>query len=218
MTGCAQDRYAPAMNRREGSGRVRGRDRARCVRLPAALGLLLTVAGSCARTAGAGGPSGRAADLGAAPVSWDTAAVERAAPAAPAGTVRLVAVRTSAGPGVERLEFDFAPTLPAYRIGYQEGPARDCGTGEELPLAGATMLVVTFRGASAHDDAGRATIADRDRRPALRETRELRLTCDFEGVVAWAVGVADRPAFRVVPRDQPPHLLLELRAPRSPHS
>lgn len=131
----------------------------------------------------------------------------------PGGSTRLVAVRTSAAVGATRMEFEFDARVPSYRVAYTDS-VRACGSGEDVALPGNARLVVAFRNAAAHDDAGHATVADRDRSPGLPGLLALRLFCDFEGDVSWAAALPRRAPFAVSELSSPPRLLVRL-APAS---
>jgi len=131
----------------------------------------------------------------------------------PGGSTRLMAVRTSTADGATRMEFEFDARVPSYRVAYTDS-VRACGSGEDVALPGNARLVVAFRNAAAHDDAGHATVADRDRSPGLPGLLALRLFCDFEGDVSWAAALPRRAPFAVSELSSPPRLLVRL-APAS---
>jgi hypothetical protein len=131
----------------------------------------------------------------------------------PGGSTLLRAVRTSEADGATRLVFEFEGRVPSYRVGYATA-VQECGSGENVALPGSARLVVAFRNAAAHDDAGHATVADRDRRPGLPGLLALRLFCDFEGDVSWAAALPRRSPFAVSELSSPPRLLVRL-APAS---
>jgi len=142
---------------------------------------------------------------------WTTAAVERTRVGAPA---LLRAVRTSSLAGFDRVAFDFDVRLPGYRVELAHPPVSACGTGDPVELPGAAVLVVAFRGAAAHDDLGNATVADRDRRPGLPALAALKLFCDFEGDVSWALALPRPTRFRVSESAAPPRLTVDIEHPR----
>ena len=142
---------------------------------------------------------------------WTTVAVERTRVGAPA---LLRAVRTSSLAGFDRVAFDFDVRLPGYRVELAHPPVSACGTGDPVELPGAAVLVVAFRGAAAHDDLGNATVADRDRRPGLPALAALKLFCDFEGDVSWALALPRPTRFRVSESAAPPRLTVDIEHPR----
>jgi hypothetical protein len=123
----------------------------------------------------------------------------------------LVAVRTAGHPAYDRIVFEFAgKTLPNYTVGFSSAPITACGSGEVVPLAGEARLELRFEPANAHDENGRLTVNQRSRKPALPTLLELKLTCDFEAVVAWAASLSDRKAYRVLELRNPSRLIIDL--------
>ncbi len=137
-------------------------------------------------------------------------------PPAPIRPRVLQSVRAARHGGFERVVFEVAgDTLPGYRIAYAEPPVVACGSGRTVSVAGKAVLLVRLQPAQAHDDAGHATIQERDRKPGFAVLKEMALICDFEGQVQWALGLDRRVPFRILKLDQPARLVLDLEE-RSP--
>ncbi|MGD8699915.1 MAG: hypothetical protein PVJ43_11525, partial [Gemmatimonadales bacterium] len=127
---------------------------------------------------------------------------------APPVTV-LHEVRTAAHETFDRIVFEFADEpLPGYHVEYAAGPVYQCGSGDEVSVAGDATLVVRLEAAQAHDDQGNVTIAERRRVMALPVLKELTIICDFEAQVEWVVGLAARKPYRVEEISEPPRLIL----------
>jgi hypothetical protein len=127
------------------------------------------------------------------------------------GVATLREVRTARHEGADRIVFVFAGAeLPSYAVEYVDRPVRECGSGHVVTLAGDAWLSIRMEPARAHDDEGRATISDRDRRPELPVVRQLRVTCDFEAVHEWVAGVATPNRFRVLELREPTRLVVDL--------
>jgi len=123
-----------------------------------------------------------------------------------------LAATAATEPGFDRLTFEFSGERPpGYRIAYSPRPIRNCGSGDPVSLAGAGFLVVRFEPAQAHDDQGRPTITDRAWAPAQPTVKELKLVCDFEGQIEWAVGLAARRPYRVLEATAPARLFVDVR-------
>lgn len=123
----------------------------------------------------------------------------------------LRAVRVGRHDGFDRLVFEFdSDGLPQWHVAYLEGPATDCGSGADVPLAGSARLQVRFSGAHAHTEAGRPTSGPRRRRVDQPALRELVRTCDFEAEVTWVAGVAGRNAYRPRVLENPARLVLDI--------
>jgi len=122
-------------------------------------------------------------------------------------------VRAARHAGYDRIVFQFEAGVPGYHLEYVDRPVLRCGSGEPVTIAGDGWLRVRLEPAAAHDDQGRATIAERDRKRKIElgVLRELVLTCDFEGQVIWVLGVAAPNRYRVLELDGPPRLVVDVR-------
>ncbi len=124
----------------------------------------------------------------------------------------LARVRAAGHEGFDRVVFELAPSsgVPGYRVEYFDEPVRRCGSGEPAAVAGEAWLAVQLRPAQAHDDKGKATVKDRERRLRLPSVREAELTCDFEGDVTWVIGVPAKKRYRVLELADPPRLVVDI--------
>ncbi|MGE0228732.1 MAG: hypothetical protein AB7I38_01140 [Dehalococcoidia bacterium] len=129
----------------------------------------------------------------------------------PALQVTQTAVRVGRHEGFDRMVFEFAGSeLPGYRIEYLGGQAMQCGSGVPVTLEGAAVLKVTLRSTTAHDEGGMPTVTNTNPTPAFPTLRELRQTCDFEGVVEWVAGTASQQPFRVFELSSPTRLVIDV--------
>jgi len=166
--------------------------------------LATALLGACASPV----PRAPEADAGG-PFLAPTAVRETQAPDSPPAL--LAAVRTAEHPGFDRVVFEFGEgAIPGYRVAYLRGPAQDCGSGEEKPVAGGARLEVTLRPANAHTEEGQPTIPFREKPLTLPVLREVERTCDFEAVVTWVVGVSTQQPFRVTELSGPPRLVVDV--------
>jgi hypothetical protein len=134
--------------------------------------------------------------------------VERSVP----GVVTLQAVRSGRHDGFDRVVFEFdGDFVPGYHIEYIDRPVRACGSGHVVELPGDAWLEIRMPTVRAHTEAGEATIQNRQRRPNLPVVKGLALTCDFEAVVTWALGVSTPNPYRVVELADPPRIALDVR-------
>lgn len=114
----------------------------------------------------------------------------------PPGILR--ATHAAAHTGYDRVVFEFADTsLPGYHVEYASRAVRRCGSGDLVSLAGAARLLVRFEPARAHDEGGNPTVSERESTPRLSAVKDIKLVCDFEGQVAWALGVSTARPYRV---------------------
>ena len=131
--------------------------------------------------------------------------------------LRHVETATGPSPGSDRVVFEFTgDSVPGYRVEYTTKPVQRCGSGDPVTVAGTGRLIVRFEPAQAHDAPGSlapVTLAptERHRTPGLPAVRELTLICDFEGQVAWILGIAARSEYRVSELTGPARLVLDVR-------
>jgi len=123
----------------------------------------------------------------------------------------LVAVRIGRNEGFDRFVLEFAgEVVPGGTVRYVE-EAITCGAGEPTALAGAAVLTVEVLPAAAHDLEGMATVADQELAGTGDTILEARSICDFEGVVAWALGVVAEREFRVFRLTEPARLVVDVK-------
>lgn len=128
-----------------------------------------------------------------------------------AGASVLGAVRAARHDGHDRIVFAFDGPLPGYHVEYVDRPAHACGSGNEIFLDGDAWLLVRFTPARAYTDAGRPTVPHGRARVDLPVLLESALTCDFEGEVAFVLGLAAPEGYRITELDGPPRLAVDLR-------
>jgi hypothetical protein len=166
-----------------------------------ALGLLLVVAFVAglwdARYDREEGPAG----------GFRTAPLERRHPAGTAP--ELVAVRTLRQDGYDRVEFTFREAVPGYRVRYVSR-VTDQG-GRRLPVPGQAFVSVAFQPARAHDAGGEPTFGEATLTPGYARLRQVRFAGDFEGRVAFGLGVAGRDGFRVAELRDPARIAVDIR-------
>src|SRR5881397_4375151 len=149
----------------------------------------------------------------------DTAFAGTTAPVHRARTTRLGvplamlhAVETGSSPGYDRVVFKFTgDSAPGYHVEYASTPVRRCGSGDPVSLVGAHHLVVRFEPARAHDEHGNPAPVERDRPLGLPAVKEMKLVCDFEGQVEWAMGVAAVAPYRVSELTGPARVVVDIR-------
>ena len=162
-------------------------------------------------------------DGGATPTTTDapaaTAAFEggREPVEVPEGTAPptplLVDVRTGQAEGFDRVVFEFADTLPGYRVEYVSPPIPACGSGLPVTIAGHAFLQVRMTPAAAHDEQGNTTFGRTELTPGLPTILEVESTCDFEGEVTWVLGLSEEVDFNVFFLTDPYRLVIDVSHP-----
>jgi hypothetical protein len=120
--------------------------------------------------------------------------------------------------GYDRVVFQFRNGVPGYRIEYVEPPLREDGSGNLVRLDGDAFVVVRMEQASGFDLSvpEGALVYTGPRRISPDGTsvvREVVRTGDFEAVLTWAVGLADRVPFRVLTLENPARIVVDFEAP-----
>jgi hypothetical protein len=123
----------------------------------------------------------------------------------------LRAVRVGGQGEAERVVFEFDGKLPRHKLAYTRTPPIQCASAAVVPLSGAIYLTITFRDAAAHTESGVASGAPRDVAYMGRNIKQLKQICDFEGIVEWAIGLADSAAYSVLELAQPTRLAVDVR-------
>jgi hypothetical protein len=124
----------------------------------------------------------------------------------------LTAVRSAQHDGFDRIVFEFRDKrLPGYHVEYIDRPVRQCGSGNPTSIAGDGWLEIRLEAAYAHDELGKPTVRDREQSLDLPIVREAELTCDFEAVVTWVLGVTSPNRYRVMELTEPTRLVVDIR-------
>jgi hypothetical protein len=126
----------------------------------------------------------------------------------------LVAIRAAhhpeTTPKYDRVVFEFNDAIPQLRIEYVNELIGD-GSGLPVPIAGRSILLVQFSPARAHNDNGRVTAAARVK-PMLPIVKEIACSGDFEGVVAYGIGLGRKVYTRILTMDNPNRLVIDFLA------
>jgi hypothetical protein len=129
------------------------------------------------------------------------------------GSATLANVRIGVHPeegGWDRIVFEFKSHLPAGRVSY-EASAVACGSGAPVSIPGNAVLLVSFTGTDAHDDAGRLTIPTTTLEGPGKTILQARQICDFEGHVTWALGISGKQQFKVTRLQNPTRVVIDIR-------
>ena len=129
----------------------------------------------------------------------------------------MIEVRTS-GEGCPRVVFEFENQIADYKVSYIEPPATDCGSGEEVDTstwdAGALMEVRL-------EPSGGPDLTSEEGEPTYKGSRDidveeddilthLKVSCDFEAVFTWVIGLDEERPFTVTTLQNPSRLVVEI--------
>src|SRR4051794_19572430 len=106
-------------------------------------------------------------------------------PAAGSGA-RATNIRTAVQPGYDRGVFDFSGPVPAYVVQYVAANQLKGSNDQVVPVTGTNFLQVRFDGTNANADAPFV------RTPGFAEVKQVKRVDNFEGVLIYGVGVAQR--------------------------
>lgn len=178
--------------------------------------IVLAVAGAAAVACGGGDGGGRSEDFSTLPTLTPTptrAPVARPSPIEGAfegsGVPTQTQARIATVSGGERILLGFEGGVPGYRVEYVD-QVQQCGSGEPVELRGEAFLLIHLEPAQAHDDAGAPTVARTEIRGFGSLVLELKLVCDFEGVVEWAAGLPEVRPIAVSVSPEPPGLMIDV--------
>jgi hypothetical protein len=139
-----------------------------------------------------------------------TATAHRARPGM--RTALLQTIQANAHTDYDRVVLEFtADSAPGYHVAYADAPARECGSGDVVPVAGEAQLLVRIEPARAHTEDGTPTAVARHATPGLTVVREMKLICDFEGQVEWVLGLAASRPYRVLEPSGAARLVIDVR-------
>ena len=136
-------------------------------------------------------------------------AVQYTAPATSQTQAVLTGVQVTSGTCSDIATFTFAgATVPGYLAKYVPATSA-CGSGNPVTTAGPAQIALRLEPAVGHDQNGNLTVSPLSFAPNLASIKELKSTCDFEGVVAWAIGTEQR-YYTVTTASAPARVIVEV--------
>jgi len=111
--------------------------------------------------------------------------------------------------GFDRIVFEWTGGLPGAEVSYVAN-ANQCGSGAAVDLEGDAILMVRFPDAAAHTEQGQATFGRQEIDGPGDMIEEAVQVCDFEGVVAWAIGVDERGPFSLSTLGSPSRVVIDV--------
>jgi hypothetical protein len=115
--------------------------------------------------------------------------------------------------GYDRVVFDMTGSAPGYDVRYVSS-VTSCGSGETYSVPGTKFLQVTLKPAQAHTDQGVNTYKGPGRTSAksvsLPTLKGIRMICDFEGHVGFALGLDHKAGFHVATLTGPSRIYVDI--------
>lgn len=128
----------------------------------------------------------------------------------------LTSVRAAAHDGYDRFVFEFRNGLPGYDVRYVDRPVVADGSGDEVTVAGGSVLLIRMEPALDADlnqpSAPRTYIGPQRFTPKTTAVVELVRTGGFEAVLTWAAGVDEKRPFVVSTLDSPARLVIDVKS------
>jgi Sporulation and spore germination len=149
--------------------------------------------------------------LGAGTITTATvgAAAASAAPVVPS----LTQVSAAHHAGYDELVFQFRGGIPAkYTARYVSQVIADA-SGRPVNVAGSALLQVRFAPATGHNEKGTVTYGAAQRAYALPELIQVVNSGDFESVLSFGVGLAQKAPFKLYAQPRLGRVILDVRAP-----
>lgn len=129
------------------------------------------------------------------------------------GIVGVTAVRVDQHAGYDRFVLQFDTQVPKYTVKRQAKPVFTQGaSGQTITLSGTAGVLVTVHSASQSGTYSGPTDFTQAGFPVLKEAR---LTEDFEGTVAWGLGLGTAACMRVFTLTAPARLVIDFVTPAS---
>jgi hypothetical protein len=121
--------------------------------------------------------------------------------------VGVTAVRVDQHPGYDRFVLQFDSQVPVYAVKRQAKPVfTQGGSGQTITLSGTAGVLVTLHTASQSATYSGPTDFTQAGFPVLKEAR---LTEDYEGYVAWGLGLSSPACMRVFTLTDPARLVID---------
>ncbi len=119
--------------------------------------------------------------------------------------------------GCPRIVFQFAGDhVPGYKIGYEQPPFSDCGSGAEVDTSSwnadafIRVRLEPSGGVDLSQSADPTYKGPRDIAVDGAVLKHLKVTCDFEAVFTWIIGIDAKHHFKVDEQAEPARLVLDI--------
>ena len=118
--------------------------------------------------------------------------------------------------GYDRVTFTFENFVPGYIVSYVEPPIKEDGSGKTVDVAGSDYVQVLMQPASGFDlNSGEGVIVYKGPKrisgadAGTSVVKDVVRTGDFESVLTWTVGLADKVGYKVQTLESPPRLVID---------
>lgn len=128
-------------------------------------------------------------------------------------TSTLISVRAAHHPDYDRVVFEFTGPVPTQRdVGYVPELIGD-PSGLPVPVVGDAILQVRMAPARGHDDNGNVTYGPTRRTYPLPNVIQVVNSGDFEGVLTFGIGLAQRTNITVFTLTNPSRVVVDIATP-----
>jgi hypothetical protein len=129
------------------------------------------------------------------------------------GVANVITARTSEQIGYDRFVLQFDGIVPTYTVKRQPKPVFTMGaSGREVTLSGTAGIVITVHSATGNTTFTGSNDIFHSDFEVIKEARQLQ---DFEGTVAWGLGISKPTCMRVFALTDPARLVVDLQTPSS---
>ncbi len=118
--------------------------------------------------------------------------------------------------GYDRVTFTFDNFVPGYVISYVDPPIKEDGSGKTVNVAGSDYVQVLMQPASGFDlNSGEGKIVYKGPKrisgadAGTSVVKDVVRTGDFESVLTWTIGLADKVGYKVQKLESPPRLVID---------
>jgi hypothetical protein len=129
------------------------------------------------------------------------------------GVANVITARTSEQLGYNRFVLQFDGIVPTFSVKRQPKPVFTMGaSGQTVTLSGTAGVLITVHSATGNTTFTGSNDLIHSDYAVIKEARQLQ---DFEGTVAWGLGISKPSCMRVFTLTDPARLVVDLQTPSS---
>jgi hypothetical protein len=129
------------------------------------------------------------------------------------GVANVITARTNEQAGYDRFVLQFDGIVPTFAVKRQPKPVFTMGaSGQTVTLSGTAGVLVTVHSATGNTTFTGSTDLIQSDYAVIKEARQLQ---DYEGTVAWGLGINKPTCMRVFTLTDPARLVVDLQTPSS---